>query len=87
MKDLASTVKSLQQEVSGLKKDREGAARAPRPKNKHPRDDEDVADSKSDAETHRTRDGESSEDESVVPSDTEGNTPRASPYQPRAKPS
>ena len=77
VKDLASTVKSLQQEVSGLKKDREGAASAPRPKNKRPRDDEDVADSESDAETHRTRDGESSEDESVVPSDAEGNTPRA----------
>ena len=32
VKDLASTVKSLQQEVSGLKKDREGAASAPRPR-------------------------------------------------------
>ena len=29
VKDLASTVKSLQQEVSGLKKDREGATSAP----------------------------------------------------------
>ena len=76
VKDLASTVKNLQEEIAGLKKDKEGAASALRPKNKHSRDDEDVADSESDPETHRTCDGKSSEDESV-PSDAEGNTPRA----------
>ena len=75
VKDLASTVKSLQEEVSGLKKDKEGAASAPQPKNKCPCDDEDIADSESNPETHHTRDGDSSEDKSV-PSDAEGNTPQ-----------
>ena len=75
VKDLASTVKSLQEEVSGLKKDKEGAASAPQPKIKCPCDDEDITDSESNPETHHTRDGDSSEDKSV-PSDAEGNTPR-----------
>ena len=68
VKDLASTVKNLQEEITGLKKDNEGAASAPRPKNKCPCDDEDIANSESDPKTHRTPDGESSEDKSV-PSD------------------
>ena len=48
---------------------------APRLKNKRPHDDEDIVDSESDPDTYRTRDGESSEDESVQ-SDAEGKTSR-----------
>ena len=43
VKDLASMMKNLQEEISGLKKDKEGVASAPQPKNKCPHDDEDVA--------------------------------------------
>ena len=73
VKDLASTVKSLQ-EISGLKK--EGTVDAPRRQNKRSRDDGDVDEAERDFETHHTRDGESSEDDNI-PSDVEGNTPAA----------
>ena len=54
VKDLAFIVKNLQQEISGLKKDKEGVASAPRCKKKHPCDDEEVEISESDTETHCT---------------------------------
>ena len=74
MRDLASTVKRLQEEISGLKK--EGSVNAPCRKNKCPRDDGDIDEVEHDSETHHTRDGESSEDD-IVPSDAKGNTPAA----------
>ena len=69
VKNRASTVKNLQDKISGLKRDKEGAVSAPQSKNKCPRDDEDIADSESNTETHRTHDGQPAEDKSV-PSDT-----------------
>ena len=74
IKDLASTVKSLQEEISGLKK--EGTVDAPCQKNKRSRDDGDVNEAERDSKTHHTHDGESSEDDNV-PSDAKGNTPAA----------
>ena len=65
---------SLQEEISGLKK--EGTVDAPRRQNKRSRDDGDVDEAERDSETHHTRDGESSKDDKV-PSDAEGNTPAA----------
>ena len=77
VKDLASTVRNLQEEVSGLKRDKENAVDASRRKNKRPRDDEDVGESENNAETHHACDGKSSEEDSGT-SDTEaGNTPKA----------
>ena len=76
VKDRASTVKSLQEEISGLKKDKEGTVDAPRQRNKCSRDDGDIDELQPDFKTHHTCDGESSEDDNV-PSDAEGNTPTA----------
>ena len=73
VKELASTVKTLQGEISKLKKEKDGAVDAPRWANKRTREDEDVI---TEAETLLTCDGKVSEEDSGQ-SDTEGNTPKA----------
>ena len=57
VKDLASTAKNLQEEISGLKKDKEEAVSAPRWKKKCSHDNEDVGELESDTETYHTRNG------------------------------
>ena len=74
VKDLASTVKSVQEEISGLKKDKEGTVNTPRWKNKCSRDDGDIDEVEPDFKAHRTRYGKSSEDDNVL-SNAKGNTP------------
>ena len=73
VKELTSTVKTLQGEVSELRKEKDGAVDAPRRANKHTREDEDVI---TEAETLLARDGEVSKEDSRQ-SDTKGNTPKA----------
>ena len=72
MKELASTVKNLQGEVSELRKEKDGAVDVPRRANKCTREDEDVI---TEAETLLAHDGEVSEKDSGQ-SDTKGNTPK-----------
>ena len=72
VKELASTVKTLQGEVSELRKEKDAPLRA----NKRSREDENVIEPQDDAESLVTRDGEVSEDDSGQ-SDAEGNTPKA----------
>ena len=74
MKHLASTVKRLQEEISGVNKDKEGTVNTPCWKNKCSHDDEDIGKVEGDFETHYTCNGKSSEDDSS-PSDAEGKTP------------
>ena len=76
VKELASTVKTLQGEVSELRKEKDGAVDAPLRANKRSREDENVVEPQDDAESLLTRDGEVSEDDSGQ-SDAEGNTPKA----------
>ena len=76
VKELASTVKTLQGEVSELRKEKDGAVDAPLRANKRSREDENVVEPQDNAESLLTRDGEVSEDDSGQ-SDAEGNTPKA----------
>ena len=77
VKDLASTVKSLQEEISRLiKKDREGTVDTPHWKNKYSCHDKDIGEVVPNFKIHHTCDGKSSEDDSML-SSAEGNTPRA----------
>ena len=75
VKDLASTVKNLQEEISGIKKDKKGAADTCR-RNKRPHDDKDTDKLEPNTEAHHAHDGESNEDDSGT-SDVESNTPKA----------
>ena len=84
VKDLSTTVKNLQEEISEIRKDKEGTGDAPHRKNKRPRDDEDAGKSEADAETPCARDGELSEDDSGL-SDAEGNTPKAYAVSPEGE--
>ena len=70
-------MRNLQEEVSGLKRDKENAVDASQQKNKRPRDDKHVGESENNAKTHHAHNGESSEEDSGT-SDTEaGNIPKA----------
>ena len=72
VKELASTVKTLQGEVSELRKEKDAPLRA----NKRSREDENVIEPQDDAESLVTRDGKVSEDDSGQ-SDAEGQYPKA----------
>ena len=61
VKDLTSTVRNLQEEVSGLNRDKENALDASQQKSKCPGDDEDIGELENIAETHHACDGQSSE--------------------------
>ena len=76
MKELASTVKTLQEEVSELRKEKDGAVDAPFRENKRSCEDENLVEPQDDAESLLSHDGEVSEDDSGQ-SDAEGNTPKA----------
>ena len=72
VKELASTVKTLQGEVSELRKEKDAPLRA----NKRSCEDENVVEPQDDAESLLTHDGEVSKEDSGQ-SDAEGNTPKA----------
>ena len=72
-------MKRLQEEISGLNKDKKGTVNTPCWKNKCSHDDEDIGKVEGDFKTHYTRNGKSSEDDNL-PSDAEGKTPWCTQY-------